>query len=198
MSVLLKGRDGSELELAFVREALPDVQDGQGDSAWFTVVVRAETAEDSWEDTSPCLSSYEFHNLADWLEVAARGREGEVGEVDMLEPGLNFAITRQDQAGVGIRVTFELTQRPEELGVGGGDAPDHTRLDLYLERDVLLSAAAALNLALDEMDQEPRDDILGEGDLGVGGAPSLDLNLLDSIEPEPPGAGDGEDSAGNR
>jgi hypothetical protein len=196
MSVLLKGRDGNELELAFVREALPDVQDGQGDSAWFTVVVRAESPEDSWEASSPCLSSFEFRNLADWLEVAARGREGEVGEVDLLEPGLNFSMTRQDEAEVGIRVTFDLPARPEEIEVG--DSPDRTTLDLYLERDALLGAAAGLNLALDELDQDPRDDIFGEGDLGVGGAASLDLNLLDSVEPEPPGAGEGEDSAGNR
>jgi hypothetical protein len=196
MSVVLKGRNGNEFELAFVRDSLPEVQDGQGDSSWFTVVVRGAAGDDSWEETSPCLSSFEFRSLVDWLEAIGRGAEGEMSEIDLLEPELNFSITGQEEDAIGIRIGFHLPDRPEEFGVDG--STDRPYIDLFVERDAALSAAASLREALNELDQSPRDDILAEGDLGIGGVPSIDLNLIDSIETEPPFAGDGEDNAGNR
>lgn len=197
MSVALKGRNGNEFELAFVRDSLPEVQDGQGDSAWFTVIVRGATAEEEWEETSPCLSSFEFRSLADWLESVGKGpmSDGDISEIDLLEPDLNFSVTGRDAEGVGIRIRFHLPDRPEEFGV---DSPtDMPYIDVFVEREAALGAAVALRLALDELDQAG-DDMFGDGDLGIGSAPSLDLNLIDAIEPEPPFAGGAEDNAGSR
>src|SRR6185295_7454148 len=106
--VMLKGRNGNEVEIAFSRDSLPDPQDGFGDSECFTAVVRGATADDSWEESSPCLGSTEFRNLADWLEAVGSGSEGESSEVELLEPELKFSVMQENPSGVGIRVNFHL------------------------------------------------------------------------------------------
>lgn len=198
MSVLLKGRNGNEFEIAFVREALPEMQDGHGDSSWFTVVVRAATADETWEESSPCLGSYEFRNLADWLESVGRGGGGEntTGEIELLEPELKFSLASEDEKGVDIRIGFHLLERPEEYAVD--DATTAQWIDVYVERENVCGAAEALRAELDEFDAAKQDDVRGESDPGVLGAPDPDLNMVDRIEKEPPGAGTGEDNAGNR
>jgi hypothetical protein len=202
MSVLLKGRNGNEVEIAFVREALPEMQDGHGDSAWFTVVIRAATADESWEESSPCLGSMEFRNLADWLESVGRSdeaggeAEGSASEIELLEPELKFSLARQDDKGVDIRIGFHLPDRPERFSVD--DATEAESIDVYMERESVRGAAEALRAALDEFDEWPRDDVRGETDPGVSGAPDPDLNMVDRVEKDPPGAGFGEDNAGKR
>src|SRR5258708_1561134 len=121
---MLKGKNGNELELAFLKESYADVQDGSGDSGWLTVIFRAATADETWEESSPCLNIFEFQTLAEWLEAVGQGaeREGEpeTGEVELLEPELKFSVTNQDKDNVTIRVGFHLTDRPEVFNV---DAP---------------------------------------------------------------------------
>src|SRR5689334_5358729 len=98
--MVLKGRNGNELELAFVRESLPELQDAHGDEAWFTVVVRAATADETWEETAPCVNLYEFRNLAEWLEALGGEREGEEeAELELLEPELKFAVVQRTPNG---------------------------------------------------------------------------------------------------
>src|SRR5262245_56490721 len=113
MSVVLKGQNGDELELAFVREALPDTQAGFGDTVWFTSVVRAAKGDETWEETSPCMNVYEFRTLAEWLEAAAREGDGEIAEIELLEPELKFSVVQRTPRGVGVRVGFHLADRPE-------------------------------------------------------------------------------------
>ena len=197
MSVLLKGRNGNELEIAFVREALPEMQDGAGDSAWFTVVVRAATKDEAWEESSPCLGSVEFRNLADWLEsVGSRQSEGAQSEIELLGPELKFSVAHQDERGVDIRIDFHLPDRPERYAID--DQTEVPAIDVYMEHERVRSAAEALRAELDEFDLTGRDDILGESDPGVSGAPDPDLNIVDRVDDEPPGAGMGEDNAGER
>ena len=196
MSVLFKGNNGNELELAFVRETLPDVQDGLGDAAYFTVIWRAAAGDESWEETAPCVNLFEFQNLAEWLDSVGGATEGEVGEIELLEPELKFSVARQERQGVGIRVGFHLENRPEEFGV---DAPtDAEYIDLFMERASVLAAASALRGALEEFDLLNRkDDQSGDRESGLLGNPDENLNLIDRIENYPPGAGAGEDNAGN-
>ncbi|MCC6660607.1 MAG: hypothetical protein IT437_06945 [Phycisphaerales bacterium] len=196
MSVLLKGQNGNELELAFVAETLPDVQDGLGDASYFTVVWRAATADGSWEGSAPCLNGFEFQNLAEWLGSVGGGAEGEVDGIDLLEPELRFTVTGRQRQGVTIRVGFHLADRPEEFGV---DAPtERSRIDLFMDRASVLAAAAALRGALEDFGAvNSGEGRSSDGESGAMGRPDDNLNLIDRIERYPPGAGRGADNAGN-
>lgn len=199
MSMLLKGRNGNEIELAFIKDSLPDVQDGFGDSGWATVSVRAASADETWEETAPCLSVFEFSNLAGWLEAVGSGSEPaapEFGEIELLEPELKFSLSQQGRDDVTIRVAFHLEDRPEEFNV---DSPtdEAEYLDIHLSRGNVRIAAAALRADLERLQLgELKDDLDGTGRAGMLGGADDDLNIIDSIEPEPPGAGYGEDNAG--
>lgn len=199
MSVLLKGRNGNELELAFVRETLPDVQDGMGDSDWFTLVRRTAKGDETWEESSPCLSAYQFQTLAEWLEAAggAEGAEGSVSELELLEPELKFTLVQQDGPNLSIRVGFHLTDRPEEFEVDD-PSEDTDYVDLYMDKESLRTAAATLRTELVEFLGQAKDETQGENEPSGDGKPDPDLNIVDRVEKYPPGAGRGEDNAGNR
>jgi hypothetical protein len=200
--MLLKGRNGNELELSFVREALPESQDGFGDDAWCTVIVRAATGEEEWEESSPCLNMYEFANLADWLEAlgAAEDAAGapEVSEVELLEPELKFSATHQAARMVAVRVGFHLDQRPEEFAVDA-QTDEAQWVDVYVDRGALATAAATLRAEIERITgDQGKDDLRGEQSPGIMGLPDEDLNMVDGESPEPPFAGTGEDNAGER
>lgn len=201
--MLLKGIDGNELELSFVRETLPETQDGFGDEAWCTVIVRAATGEDEWEENAPCLNVFEFTNLAEWLEAVGAAQDAtgspEVSEIELLEPELKFSVAKGDQNAVKIRVGFHLEERPEEFGVDA-PTPEATYIDIQVNREVCLAAASSLRSAIETVTgKNPgKDDLLGEQSPGVMGLPDDDLNLIDGESEEPPGAGFGEDNSGAR
>lgn len=224
MSMLLKAANGNEFELSFTRDALPDPQDGFGDATWATVVWRAATADADWEETSPCMNLYEFGNLADWLEAAAGGVESvapapssddfdangsrsgresiagapEVSEVELLEPELRFTATQFTPDAVTVRIYFHLADRPEEFSVDAG-TDEAEFMDMHVPRENLIAAAATLRRMLAEFEAgRSKDDLTGDDEPGQMGAPEPDLNLVDSIERDPPGAGSGEDNAGRK
>lgn len=192
----LKGNNGNEFELGFVRDSLPDTQDGFGDTAWATVSFRAATNDDTWEDTAPCMNLFEFANLADWLQAVGEGDAPEISEVELLEPELKFSLSQETQKAVTIRIGFHLAGRPEEFGVDSlTDEADY--IDIHLARATVASAANALRAELADFAREMKDDTRGESDTGVLGAPDDGLNIEDDVKPYPPGAGTGEDNAGN-
>lgn len=199
MSIILKGKNGNELELAFVRESYPEIQDGLGDSAWCTVVWRAATAEESWEESAPCVNLFEFRNLSEWLRAVGRAEGAdapETGEVELLEPELKFSVAQQSPDGVGIRVSFHLDDRPEEFDVDG-ETDEAEYIDLFMRRESVLAAAEALGAEITDLERDNlKDDVAGERDAGVLGEPDADLNIIDRIEKDPPGAGRGVDNAG--
>ena len=193
MAMTLIGRNGTEFELGVTRESLPETQDGAGDERWATITFRAARGDDSWEESSPCLNLFELTNLAEWLE-GLTGTEGETGTLELVEPELAFDVIKQSAETVTIRVGFHLDDRPEETRV---DAPtDAHHLDLLLERPRVAAAAAELRRIIADLDRQPKDDLLGERDVGALGEADADLNLVDDIAPEPPFAGRGEDNAG--
>ena len=196
MAVLLKGKNGNEFEMGFVRDSYAEVQDGTGDSGWMTVNFRAATQDDSWEESAPCLSVFEFATLAEWLEAVAR-REPEVSEVELLEPELKFSVSQETDDEVTLRVGFHIEGRPAELNVDADTDAEY--VDLCVTRENVLAAAAALRMTLEKLGLNSlKDDLRGVEDTGAMGSEDQDLNLVDDIVDEPPGAGDGEDNAGER
>jgi len=198
MTTILKGDNAAEFELSFTRENLPDVQDGFGDSAWATATFRVATDDDSWEESVPCMNLFEFTNLADWLEAVGASADGapEISECELLEPELRFTLVQQEAETVTIRIHFHIENRPEEFQV---DAPtDAPFVDVKLPRIVLIAAGGTLRDDLQRMSSTGKDDLVGDVADGILGEPDEDLNLVDSIQPDPPGAGEGEDNAGDR
>lgn len=226
MSMLLKAQNGNEFELSFSQDALPDTQDGFGDATWATVLWRAATEKDEWEESSPSVSLFEFAGLADWLEAVAGGAQAlpgrapreadldeteipraeitastgapDISELELLEPELKFSVTEHTSTGVTLRIDFHLKDRPEEFNV---DAPtdEAAYMHLHLSRENLLAASAALRAMLADMDDgSGKDDLDGDRADAALGDTDADMDLIDSIEAAPPGAGDGEDNAGER
>jgi hypothetical protein len=196
MSVLLKGQNGNEVELGFIRDSYAEVQDGTGDSGWTTLSLRAATQDEAWEETSPCLNMFEFSTLAEWLEAVATG-EPEFSEVELLGPELKFSLSQQGNEDVTIRVGFHLDDRPEEMNVDA-DTDEAEYVDLHMSRESVKGAAASLRATLEKLGLGSlKDDLTGTQDAGLMGEADDDLNIVDNIVDEPPGAGYGEDNAGN-
>lgn len=168
--MVFRGENGNEFELSLLRESFPDVQDGTGDATWATVLFRAATAEDSWEESSPCLNLFEFHGLADWLDSLAEDESGdlEASEIELLSPELRFSVSGLTPRNIVLRVNFRLRGRPEEYEV---DAPteeiDH--LDLPVGRAQIKAAARELRARLRDLsEQNLKDDLTGDREPGLG------------------------------
>jgi hypothetical protein len=176
MSMLLSGANEAEFELALIEDRFPEVQDGAADSAWLTLAIRVGTPQESWEETAPCLNIYEVQNLAEWLE-AVGGAGPDMGEVDLLEPELNFSVARAQGDEVTIRVRFHLEGRPDKLAL---DAPtDRDYVDIRVGRDQVRSAAAELRRDLEEITARVGSrSVGGEEDSGMMGEPEEGLGLL--------------------
>ncbi|MFO0861357.1 MAG: hypothetical protein U0570_12445 [Phycisphaerales bacterium] len=199
MSMLLKGRNGNEFELSFVRDSLPETQDGFGDARWTTVLFRAANQEDSWEESAPCVNLFEFQNLAEWLAAVAGGSEapGDVESIELLEPELAFSLSGQTDKDVTIRIGFHLAERPEEFNVDA-ETEEAEFIDLHVSRHNVGLAAATLRDELLGLENEPKDDLTGQANQGVLGEPDPGMNIVDRIRETPPGAGTGEDNAGDQ
>jgi hypothetical protein len=188
MPMLLRGANEAEFELALIEDRFPEIQDGVDDSSYVTISIRVGAPEETWEETAPCLNIFELQTLAEWLEAVAAHRP-EIGEVDLLEPELNFSIAREGGGEVTLRVRFHLEGRPEEMAV---DAPtDRDYIDIRIDREQLRSAAAELRRDLETVaarahrsQTEPDDDsgILGEPDEDLGIAPPEVAGELDESD----------------
>ena len=203
MVMLLQGRDGSEFELGLIEDRLPEIQDGFGDAGMVTLSFRVATPDESWEETSPCLNTFEIENLAEWLESVARPVDaldttGDAAELDLLEPELNFTIVRDLGSEVVLRVGFHLEDRPEEFQVDT-QTDEAQHVDLRVSRKHLRIAAAQLREDIESLgrphaggmstsvggERAPlKDDILGEAELGEVRPPEDDLGLAPREVPE--------------
>ena len=195
MAMLLKSDDGAEFELALIEERLPDVQDGFGDAAPLTITFRVATQNEAWEETSPCLNTFEVRTLLDWLEAVGGGTPDEA-EVELLQPGLRFLVIKDQGEKVTLRIGFDVKDRPEELVFDAPTDADH--VDLKLDRSQIRAAAESLRRDMGELGRAEKDDLAGDDDLGGVRSPDEDLAILDRIEDEPAGMGEGEDNAGER
>jgi hypothetical protein len=194
MVMLLRGEDGNEFELGLIEDRLAEIQDGYGDASMLTLSFRVATPDESWEETAPCLNTYEVRNLAEWLDAVGQGsaQPGELAELDLLEPELNFAVIKDTGEEVTVRVGFHLDDRPEVYEV---DSPTNeaSHVDLRLPRDHLRIAAAQLREEIEDLEhpgstgltetipsQTPgllKDDLFGDADLGQVRPAEDDLGL---------------------
>jgi hypothetical protein len=191
MAMLLRGENDHEFELALVQDQYPEMQDGFRDSGFVTVSFRVATPEESWEETAPVMNLYELKNLIEWLRAVSQGTP-EVSEVELLEPGLSFSVSRDEGEAVTIRIGFHLEDRPEEFRM---DAPtdEAEYVDIRVPREHVGLAAAELERDLASATTAGRGAD-GAGAMGVMGAPDLDLNMLpEDAEGEFPQLLDGRD-----
>jgi hypothetical protein len=195
MSMLLTGDNGTEFELGLIEETLEeDLQDGADDDKTLTLSFRVATPEEEWEQTAPVLNIYELTNLIDWLEGVAI-RKPDTAEVELLEPELRFSVVGDRGDSVTLRIDFHIQDRPESLDVNPPSDADH--IDLKLDRKQVRAALDELKRDIEELHLPGRARTDAD-ELTDVAAPDEDLNLIDEIEPEPPGAGSGEDNAGER
>lgn len=135
----MDGPDGS-LELSLLGYQYPGLVTEPFDSNWLHVRVAVRHPRGDWVATDPCLLTYEAVALADWLEAAAAGREGDA-ELDFLEPCLRFELRGPGVGGRALRVHFEHELRPPWARV---DVEADAYLDLSAAPEVLAVAADAL------------------------------------------------------
>ncbi len=195
MAMLLFGDDGTEFELGLIEDRLEDTQDDFGDDTALTLSFRVATPNEQWEETAPCINTFELTNLAEWLEGICRNQP-EMPELELLDPELKFSIVGDRGSSVTIRIDFHLADRPEEYGVDAPTDVDH--VDIKLDRAQVRAAVAQLRSDLHDLNLNHKDDLKDEADMGQIQAPAEDLNMIDEIMDHPPNAGSGEDNAGNR
>lgn len=172
--MLLKGTNDTEFELALIEDGFPELQDDADDSHWATLAVRAGDADQFWEASAPCMNLFELDNLAEWFEALGNSRP-EIGEIDLLEPGLKFAVADRRNDAITVRVGFHLDGRPDQVSL---DAPaDRDYLDITIDREQARAAAAELRHDVHMLEERhgatPQDE-----DTGILGRPDEDLGLV--------------------
>lgn len=196
MSMLLTGDNGTEFELGLIEETLDeDIQDGADDEKTLTLSFRVVTRDEEWEETAPCLNTFEVTNLVEWLEGVAL-RKPDIAEVELLEPELRFSLVGDRGENVTLRIDFHIKDGPERPGVDTPADVDH--IDIKLDRKQVRAAMDELKRDLEELHIAGGAERSADEALGDVVAPDEDLNIIDEIESEPPGAGSGEDNAGER
>src|SRR2546430_363408 len=93
-------------------------------------------------------------------------------------------------------IDFHINDRPDRHKVDADTEVDH--IDIKLDRSQVRAAAAELKRDLGELHLSRAEDPGADEQLSDLAAPGEDLNMIDEVEPEPPGMGEGEDNAGER
>jgi hypothetical protein len=142
--MLLRGREGNELELAVVGYQFPDEERDPWDSNWLLISVRVLTPQGSWSVVDPCLTTWEAKRLVAWL-VHAAARDPAAVPMTFTEPNLTVTArsrTSRPPLRVHVRACFALELRPPWLHNVAGS--DNLCIDLDVERSDLARAAASL------------------------------------------------------
>jgi len=151
-TVLLRGRDGSELSLRPLRYRWPGVRDDPWDANALIVDVRIVSSRGSWHVEDPCLTTFEAVRLARWLAAVALG-DARAAASGFTEPNVEMRVVEVTPLRVRIAATVELESRPPWLPSSGVGAADLT-VDLDVDRGELLDAAR--DLADELLDFPPR------------------------------------------
>jgi hypothetical protein len=141
--MLLRGREGNELELGIVGYQFPDETRDPWDSNWLLVSVRVLAPEGSWEVVDPCLTTWEAKRLVSWL-VHAASRDPASTPMTFTEPNLTVVARSRTSAPlrVHVRACFALELRPPWARTAAGST--NLCVDLDVKRDDLARAAASL------------------------------------------------------
>ena len=141
--MLLRGKEGNELEVSLVGYQFPDEERDPWDSNWLLVSLRVVSPQGSWEVVDPCLTTWEAKHLVAWL-VNAAARDPGATPATFTEPNLTITARSRARAPlrVHVRACFQLELRPPwaKTVSGGGDLC----VDLDVERGALARAAASL------------------------------------------------------
>ena len=147
--MLLRGQDGSELELRVVGYEHPETRVDPWDSNSLLVLVRVVSDRGAWEVVDPCLTTWEAERLAWWLAVAAvaAGSAG-AGVTPLTEPNLAARATpAHGRPGrLLLRVRLELERRPP--WAGGAAGANRLEVEVEVGASQLLAAAADLRADL--------------------------------------------------
>jgi hypothetical protein len=181
MAMLLTGENGTEFELGLIEESLDDdLQDGEGDDKTLTLSFRVATPDDSWEETAPCLNTFEVNNLVEWLEGIA-GVRPDMPELELLEPELRFSVVGDRGNQVTLRIDFHIKDRPEKYEVDADTDADH--VDIKIARPQVRAAVEELKRDLEELRLSPRSNVV-ESELGEVAAPSEEVEDVEAAEDE--------------
>jgi hypothetical protein len=159
--MLLRGEQGTELELQLVGYEHPREETDPWESNSLLVSVRVIAPQGSWEVVDPCLTTWEAAHVVRWCAaLAARADLVANRPLGISEP--NVAFTGRARRGhpdhVDVRACFALELRPPWVRAvaGTGDLC----VDLEVGRDQLAAAARALAADLDRFPQRGHDPTL--------------------------------------
>ena len=141
--MLLRGREGNELELGLVGYQFPDEERDPWDSNWLLVSVRVLAPEGSWEVVDPCLTTWEAKRLVSYL-IHAAAQDPAAVPMAFTEPNLTVTARSRTSAPtrVHLRACFALELRPPWARMAAGS--NNLCIDLDVERGDLVRAAASL------------------------------------------------------
>ena len=108
--MLLRGRDGSELELHVLGYQFPDTVDDPWEANRLLVALRVVAPAGSWEVADPCLTTYEGEEVAGWL--AAVGAGAPLRRLALSEPNVSVRLAAARPGSVTLAFDFELEERP--------------------------------------------------------------------------------------
>ncbi len=117
--MLLRGRNGTELELHLVAYQFPHERVDPWDSNSLFVSVRVLTPQGSWAVVDPCLTTWEAGHLVRWLATLAVQPDVVGGR--LAEPNVTLTATVEpgdDEDEIRVRASFALELRPPWLGSG--------------------------------------------------------------------------------
>lgn len=137
-AMLLKGADGSEIEVRLTRYQFPEIEDDHWDSNWLMVALRVQAPQGSWHTEDPALLTWEVRDLVNWFEALVNNHQEDPSLV-FLEPCLGFGVTKQTADTVKLQVRLGHEFRPPWL-----DSQKKARVMLTLSRDDLRLAAESL------------------------------------------------------
>lgn len=131
--MLLRGRQGTELEVTIAGYQFPAQEHDPWDSNALLVSVRVRAPEGSWEVVDPCLTTWEGAQLTRWLAAVARRADLLAGRpLTLNEPNLTITATPQrgEAHRVAVRACFALERRPPWLKSAAGSANLCVELDV--------------------------------------------------------------------
>lgn len=157
--MLLRGREGNELELGLVGYQFPDEERDPWDSNWLLVSVRVLAPEGSWEVVDPCLTTWEAKRLVSYL-IHAAAHDPAAAPMTFTEPNLTVTARSRTSAPtrVHLRACFALELRPPWARTASGSS--NLCVDLDVERGDLARAAASLLADLVDFPQRGDDPTL--------------------------------------
>jgi hypothetical protein len=159
--VLLRGRQGTELELGIVGYEFPDERFDPWDSNSLLILVRVVSPEGTWEVIDPCLTTWEVDHVVRWLAALAHRADLVAGRpLGLAEP--NLTVTSRALPGepdrVAVRACVALELRPPWVKSVAGAA--NLCVDLDIDRDDLVTAARQLRADLARFPQRGDDPTL--------------------------------------